>query len=110
LYARSKATPSRLWLNRGLPRPLYSGRGRLRHPSCPAIRTGDLVRFEVAAMSATRSARELIEVRARPSPPFSPRAGSGGTARLEPSLAAAFIRAAACATGRTAPDSDTSPK
>ena len=37
---------------------------------------------------------------------LSPREGSGRIARAKPSLCASFSRAADCATGRTAPDSD----
>ena len=46
----------------------------------------------------------------RESASASPRAASGSTARAKPSFAASLSRAALCGTGRTAPESETSPK
>ena len=77
-------------------RPVYSGRRVPRHPSCRPKRTGACARLPLAAMSATRSVSDPIALSARPeSAPASPRADSGAKARVKPSLAASFSRAAA---------------
>ena len=60
-----------------------------------SIQSGTPTREEVHSLiSAAPSLREV----------------SGSTARAKPSFAASFSRAFACATGRTAPDNETSPK
>src|SRR3984893_8107576 len=62
------------------------------------------------AISATMSISGPMAVSAMAASPASPRAVSGTIARAKPSFAASLRRAAACATGRTMPDSEISPK
>jgi hypothetical protein len=63
-----------------------------------------------AAISATRLGKASISDSRMPaSGAASPRAASGSHAREKPSLAASFSRAPVCATGRIAPDNETSP-
>ena len=94
-------------------RPLYSWMRRRRHPSCWPARLPHRRPSPVpqAAMSATRLARVLMGFSDSPgSLSSSACAPSGTTARAKPSFFASLSRVAACATGRTAPDSEISPK
>src|SRR5215813_477936 len=94
-------------------RPLYSRMRPRRHPSCwPArLPRGRPLSAPRAAMSATRLARLLTGFSDSPgSLVSSPRPPSGTTARAKPSFCASLSRVAACATGRTAPESEISPK
>src|SRR5689334_15684536 len=89
--------------------PVYSEAPRPRHRSCPPL-FACLGALPFAAMSATRLVRLPTSVTISVESPASVRVLSGITARLKPSLAASLSLAAHCATGRTAPDSETSPK
>ena len=79
-----------------------------RHPSRPQ----DVCRAPVAGGGdvGDQTGEAATSVSVRPRSAASARAASGTTARAKPSFAASFRRAAACATGRTAPDSEISPK
>src|SRR5580704_8059074 len=98
---------------------LHHGRRDRRDPvrrphqrsAVPVLSSVTRPRLPRWAMSATRSARPPMPMSARPvSAPASPRAASGRKARPKPSFCASLRRAPLCATGRIAPDSDTSPK
>src|SRR5262249_55864294 len=64
----------------------------------------------LVAISATISTRGPTARNAMPASPASLLDVSGTKARAKPSFAASLRRAAVCATGRTVPDSEISPK
>src|SRR6266851_2012492 len=95
--------------NRGVGAAL--GDGHMAGPARPENRSSLPLGVPRAAISATRLVNPPTVFSTMPaSPPASPRADSGSTARPNPSFAASFSRAEVCATGRTAPDSEISPK
>src|SRR5262249_33317352 len=108
-YLRSGWPSNEVYSGRRNPRhPHFEGWGRPRYswpvpgaPRCSA---------PFGAISATMSIRGPTVVSARPASPASWRAVSGAKARVKPSFKASLSRAAACATGRTVPDSEISPK